>query len=862
MAKYNYLQNALIGGEVTPLARGRTDIQGYKNSLEDCENMIPFAVGGAARRPGTYCAKAISAGALALGDSTARLIPWEISSGRRFLVALGGGQTLKVIDIFSNAVLTVNLVAGTVALATIMPNFAKFTYQQAKEAQFIQVGDILFITGDSTPHVVLRFNATDGDVDAFSPHTHFIIRDDNTTLTTNLEYQRVPYLPVNVSGTTMASSNTALGATVITAGAAYFSRDHVGAIFKFGTGAIIVTGYTNSTTVDGEIIDVLASGAATISWEESAWSDYQGWPRTVGFFEGRLVYGGSKKSPDTLWFSQDGDVNEKSAALGAAAAATDAFSVTPNNAETVSKINWMITGNKFAFGTEREEFTVYRPDASAGFSVTNIAIAKQTSRGSKYIQAVRIESAAYFVASDGQRVVEFVFDERENNYRNRDINIFADHVFAKFQEDHSTPRVEKQIASLSKQSFKDQRLWVLDEDGGFYSCVIDRNLNINAWSIHYLGGNGSGDDSDPSPFINTCATINNKDFPISVVGGHEILYFITTRTINNTTGKYLEFMDEPSEDHDEYLDFKPYATVTPEIVTVTSVAFGSTAQADYINFSGSNGSFAAWLDKDAAGTVPTGAAYLAATYKIKISILTGDTAADCARKLKLFLEADKDFAASKITLTRSNDVVTMTHPRVYYTVGTARHNANDSGNGSYTFSVTQSAATSGGASVSGTAVTGLTNLAGETVTVVADGKHVGDFTVTGGGGITLNLSATTIDAVGFKYKSRIKTIPVEAGSQIGSALGSINRIDQARIHFYRSANASVGSVEQDDDSNLDEVLFRPVTVASSLPIPLYTGYKILDLGQDYEREAQIVVETQGPLGMTITHIALRGQTSD
>ncbi len=72
----------------------------------------------------------------------------------------------------------------------------------------------------------------------------------------------------------------------------------------------------------------------------------------------------------------------------------------------------------------------------------------------------------------------------------------------------------------------------------------------------------------------------------------------------------------------------------------------------------------------------------------------------------------------------------------------------------------------------------------------------------------------------------------------------------------------MGSVEQDDASNLDEQTFRPANIASSLPIPLYSGYKVIELDTDYEREQQVVVETQGPLGMTITHISLRGQTYD
>lgn len=710
MPKYNFLQNALIGGEVTPLARGRSDVAAYRNSLEDCENMIPFAAGGAGRRPGTtYLNKVGSTGAqLNLGGATDRFIPWEISDGTRLMVCLGGSATLKVINLNTNALLTVSNNSVTYALSASV--VGTLTTAQAKVAQYVQVADTMFIVSADVPPI--RLSYASGAVAMLGPW------DGGGT------YQTTPYLPVNTTAITLASSNTALGATTVTASAAFFTASHVGAWFKFGTGAINITGFTSSTSVAGVIYDVLASGAATTAWEQSAWSDYQGWPRACGFFQARLVYGGTTRSPDSLWFSQDSDVYEFSTAFGVAAAATDPFSVTPNNAEKVAKINWLVGGTQFAFGTEREEFTVTIPDSSAGLSVSNIQITKQTSRGSKHIQAVRIESVVYFVDASGQRIVELVFDLRENGYRNKDINIFADHLFAKFQEMHSSPRAEKVILSICKTSDKDQRLWVLDEDGGLYSCVIDRMYDIQAWSMHYLGGNGTDDDTDPVPFIKTICPVNNTGFTASVNTGHDILWLMTTRSIANSSVNYIEYIDRAAEDQDDYMD-------------------------------------------------------------------------------------------CKITLSQA----------------------------------------------SSTTVTGLEHLASETVSVVADGLYVGEKAVTAGGVVTLSVAATAIKA-GFKYKSRLKTLPIDAGSQIGSALGSIGRIDQARIGFYRTANASVGSVEQDDDSNLDEVLFRPVTTPTNQAIPLFTGYKVLDIAHDYEREQQIVIETQGPLAMTVTHITLRGQTYD
>lgn len=731
MAKFSYIQNALNGGEVTPLARGRTDAPQYRNSLEDCKNMIPFVAGGAARRQGTTYFNKVgsSGGQLNLGNAVERFIPWELSTGERFMVCLGGSAAIKIVNITTNALVTItdgvaNAPSGTRTVGTL-------TTTEAQTAQYTQIGDALIIAADTAPHIYLVYQTIISEVYRYGPLDQpsrvLNVGGTTQTITDARNETRVPFFPVNTSTITMTWGSATLTAgttSTITASADFFNAGHIGSIFKFHAGSVLVTAYTGATVVSGRILDALDTNTATASWEESAWSDFRGWPRTVGYFNSRLVFGGSTKSPDTLWFSQDGDIYQMSMAIGGTPGDADAFAVVPNGAEKVSKINWLITGQDFAFGTEREEFTVVIPDVSAGFSASNIKISKQTSRGSKYVQAVRIESAAYFVASDGQRIIEFVFDERENNYRNRDVNIFADHLFAKFQEQHSSPWAEATISSMCKISDKDQKLWVMDNAGGLFSCSVDRMFNINAWAMHYLGGNGSGADLDPAPFVRAIAPLNNKNLPTAVSQGHDVLWMSTGRTINSSFSNFLEYMEETASTGDDFLDFKK-----------------STSQA------------------------------------------------------------------------------------------------------------------------SSTTVTGLTYLANETVKVVANGLYVGEKTVNGSGEITLTTAATLV-IVGFGFKSRIKTLPVEAGSQIGSALGAIQRIDQARIGFYRSANASIGSVERDDASDLEEISFRAASLASSTPTPLFTGYKIINLPHDYENGAQVVVETDGPLAMTITHVVLRGQSYD
>ncbi len=121
-------------------------------------------------------------------------------------------------------------------------------------------------------------------------------------------------------------------------------------------------------------------------------------------------------------------------------------------------------------------------------------------------------------------------------------------------------------------------------------------------------------------------------------------------------------------------------------VTVVSVpATASATQADYAVLSTTSGAkVALWLDIDAAGTAPTGAAYLAAGTKIKVSIIGGGTAAQNGLIFKTALDGVGGYTA----VDNGDGTVTATQTVFGAVTAPAKHNANDSGNGSFTFSGT------------------------------------------------------------------------------------------------------------------------------------------------------------------------------
>lgn len=114
-----------------------------------------------------------------------------------------------------------------------------------------------------------------------------------------------------------------------------------------------------------------------------------------------------------------------------------------------------------------------------------------------------------------------------------------------------------------------------------------------------------------------------------------------------------------------------------EVVTVTCPAVASLTQADYVIIPNKAGATVAyWFDIDANGTAPSGAAYVASTTKTKVSVVTGNTAAQVATALAA--------AAAPTNVTRAavNAVVTYTNTKIGTCVDAASHNAGDTTAGS------------------------------------------------------------------------------------------------------------------------------------------------------------------------------------
>jgi hypothetical protein len=84
MPKASPIITAFNAGELSPLLKGRVDLEKYYQGCEILENMTVYPHGGAVRRPGTYFCAEVKSSAL-----PTRLIPFEFSTTQAYIIEVG-----------------------------------------------------------------------------------------------------------------------------------------------------------------------------------------------------------------------------------------------------------------------------------------------------------------------------------------------------------------------------------------------------------------------------------------------------------------------------------------------------------------------------------------------------------------------------------------------------------------------------------------------------------------------------------------------------------------------------------------------------------------------------------------------------
>lgn len=160
-------------------------------------------------------------------------------------------------------------------------------------------------------------------------------------------------------------------------------------------------------------------------------------------------------------------------------------------------------------------------------------------------------------------------------------------------------------------------------------------------------------------------------------------------------------------------------------------------------------------------------------------------------------------------------------------------------------------------SLGATKIQGLGHLAGETVTILADGATHPTRVVTPDGSITLE-RPTAFAHIGLGYTSRLSTMDIEAGALDGTAQGKSRRIHRVVVRLNNSLGMRVGA----EEAGSEDVVFRSARTAMDQSPPLFSGDKVVAFPKGWATQAVVTVMQEQPLPCTVVALIPQLTTMD
>lgn len=597
MAKASPIQNSFNAGEFSSALEGRTDLGKYGAACKQMVNFLPMVQGPARRRSGTRFVEEVK-------DSTDRtwLLRFEFSETQAYILEFGdqyirfytnhgqvlsGGSPYEIASPYTAADLTNT--NGTLRLRTV------------------QSGDVIYIVHPSyAPRKLSRFAATNWTITEvdFKGGPFLDIDPDNTTtvyasaqtgtvtITASaatfastdvgslflLEEEDLSAIKpwdagqelsvgegsngVNVSGILRRSDGktykcvtsdfapAASPAKVIRTGGVKpihtrgvaadgdglpkqpdnsdptVYREGVDWEFQDpGYGWVKITAFTNSTTVTATVLSslpsgVVGSGNATPRWAFSRWSNTRGWPSQVAFFRERLCF----STGQILNFSVAGDFENFASRNESGEIAADQAITIEVASDTVNTVEWLAPSDGLLIGTAGGEFLCKELTTDEPFGPGNVKIVQQSTYGSKSVIPLQVGESVLFVQRSGRKLRELQYEFASDKFKSSDLTVLAEHI--------TTGGINDIVYQQEPHSI----VWVTRADGLLIGFTFNREQDVLGWHRHPVGGDG---------IVECMEVIPNPN------GTQDDLWMIVRRTIDGSTKRYIEYMEQDfTEDSD------------------------------------------------------------------------------------------------------------------------------------------------------------------------------------------------------------------------------------------------------------------------------------------------------------------------
>jgi hypothetical protein len=243
------------------------------------------------------------------------------------------------------------------------------------------------------------------------------------------------------------------------------------AVDSFINGQVRITAVTSGTVAEGVIVRQIEAETATDFWSESAWSDVRGYPRAIGIYEQRMFYAGTTHEPQTIRGSVTADYEN----FRRGTDDDDGLSYQFGSQER-NQIEWICPQNQLIFGTSGGEWALSSGANDQPLTPSNVIVRRQSTYGSKAIQAKVVNEVILMIQRNGERLREVTFSFERDGYVAPDLTLLAEHITA------------TGIENAAYQQQPDSIYWAVTKDGRLIGMTYEREQNVIGWHRHATQG--------------------------------------------------------------------------------------------------------------------------------------------------------------------------------------------------------------------------------------------------------------------------------------------------------------------------------------------------------------------------------------
>ncbi len=197
------------------------------------------------------------------------------------------------------------------------------------------------------------------------------------------------------------------------------------------------------------------------------------YPSVVQFFQQRLCFAGSRRSPQTVWTSQSGNYEN----LNVSNPLRDDDAVTATiAADRVNAIRWMLPATDMLIGTVGGEWVLSGSNGDP-LAPASVSFRRQTVRGSAAVMPIVIGATVLFVQRCGSVVREFRYSLETDGYDAGDLSVLSEHMVG-----------GSHIREWAYQQTPHSIVWCVLENGTLAAFTYEREHQVVGWHRHETQG--------------------------------------------------------------------------------------------------------------------------------------------------------------------------------------------------------------------------------------------------------------------------------------------------------------------------------------------------------------------------------------